>query len=160
MQHTALDRPPAGSRLAELSRADRSRVAAAVADLGPGIWQSPLCGGSIDNVGRYVAEARLADHMRDRYSFAVLWGAAAECARACPDVLSRPPHEVRAATVERGARACAHERAAVAAFNAGDYITARAELDLGEIVEPDFRNARLRTWGEMREIVARREGQS
>ena len=155
-----LNNPPAGTHMAELSRPDRARVAVAVADLGPGIWDSPLCGGDINNVGRYVAEGALGDRMRDRHSFAILWGAAAEYAAAHRDILNRTHGDVREATAERAKEAAMHEKIAVAAFKAGDWATARANLDAGELVHPDYRASGFRTWDDLRAIVARKQAQA
>lgn len=158
----AVDEPPAGSKLAELSPVDRAALAVAVEEHGPGIFQSPLTGRSFSDVGRYVSEGSRyvsegsLSHFEDKYGRDTIWRAAEEYARSHPDVLARTHHEVVRARQLRALAASDHAKAAAAATKAGDFAAARAAIDAGELVDPTHRES-MRGWDEMRAIVARVE---
>lgn len=147
---------PAGPKLATMTAVDQAALGVAVEDAGPGIFQSPLAGGSFSDVGRYVGEGPAVRPLVDKYGADTVWGAAEEWARANPGVLARTPDEVNARRAERARLAGERSTAAAAAMKAGDYDLARTELDAGEALDPTHRE-NLRSWDEMRAIVARVE---
>ena len=150
---------PAGGKLAELSPVDRAALGNAVEDQGPGIFQSPMTGGSFNDVGRYVSEGPAMRPLVDKYGADTVWRAVEEHARANPDVLARTPGEVKERQAERAAGAGERATAAAAATKAGDYSQARAEIDAGEAIDPTHRD-NFRSWDEMRAIVARVEAKN
>jgi hypothetical protein len=150
---------PGAAALEGMTPVDRAHLANRVEDSGPGIFQSPLNGGSHSDVGRYVAEAGDSKALTDKYGTGAVWAAAEQHARANPDVLTRSPEQVKARQAERAQLADGHASAAAAAAKAGDYGKARDELAAGELVDPTHRQ-NFRSWDDMRDLVDKAEAKT
>lgn len=145
-----------GGKLGEMSPVDRAALAVHVEDAGPGIFQSPLVGGSFSSVGRYVGEGRDSNDLVEKYGSSTVWGAAEQWARAHPEVMARTFTEVAERKKARTAEAEARFQDAVTASEAGDFPGAFAAIDAGELVDPTHK-VNFRGWDDARAILARIE---
>lgn len=145
-----------GGKLGEMSPVDRAELGVHVEDAGPGIFQSPLVGGSFSSVGRYVGESSTTRALVDKYGPDTVWGAAEQWARAHPEVMARTHLEVKARIEARRVEAEARFQDAVTASQAGDFPAAYAAIDAGELVDPTHK-VNFRGWDDARAILARIE---
>lgn len=155
-EETAAAADDPGGKLGEMSPRDRAELAVHVEDAGPGIFQSPLVGGSFSSVGRYVGEGRDAKDLVDKYGASTVWGAAEQWARTHPEVMARTHLEVKARIEARRVEAEARFQDAVTASKAGDFPAAYAAVDAGELVDPTHK-VNFRGWDDARAILARIE---
>ncbi|MEU3452248.1 hypothetical protein ABZ671_01195 [Micromonospora sp. NPDC006766] len=127
------------STLAGMSPEDQQRVRNAVADTGPGIFASPLIGGSRSDVARYLAEGELGRRLADRHDWRVVWKAVAQVIDEDPAVVERSPEQAKADAEARTVRVDGIVDEAQQALQAGDLVQVAALLDEAWAVDPDHR---------------------
>lgn len=130
----------ATSTLATMTPADQQRVLLAVTDRGPGIYHSPLVGGSADNVARYIAEGRdLTGALEGDHDWRAIAAAISETITAHPHLIERTPAQAKADADTRLVRLDQLADQASAAFNAGDIAGALTLIDQLLALDPDHR---------------------
>lgn len=124
----------AGKRTA-LTALELVIIAHLVADFGATYFGGPLHFGREDAV-RYTTEGWVYKALPD-VDFQTLWDAVD--AALTPEILAAgklTDDQVKANRTARAEAAFAHDRAALACFEAGDFAGALAEIDAGELVYP------------------------
>lgn len=131
--------PTPDRRLALMTAEDQQRVRNAVADRGPGVFASPLVGGSRSNVARYLAEGGLGALLAGRHSWRTVWKAAEEVIDQDPTVMERTPQQAAADAQARTAQVDAIVDDAQQTLQAGDLARVAELLDQAMAVDPDHR---------------------
>ncbi|MCX5066709.1 hypothetical protein OOJ91_12545 [Micromonospora lupini] len=131
--------PAPDRRLHLMTGEDQQRVRNAVADRGPGIFASPLGGGSRANVARYLAEGELGKQLADRHSWRTVWKAVAEVIDQDPTVIERSPQQAAADAQARTARVDAIVDEAQRALRADDLVQVARLLNEAMALDPDHR---------------------
>lgn len=144
-----------GGALADMSPEDQQRIRNAVADRGPGIYASPMVGGSKSDVGRYLAEGELGKQLADRHDWRKVWQAVSQVIDEDPEALKRSPAKVKADTEARTAKADEIAGRANAAVKAGDMARAADLLDEAAAIDPDH-VAFGRRLAEVRDLIRKR----
>ncbi|WBB94133.1 hypothetical protein [Verrucosispora sp. WMMC514] len=130
---------PAPRLLGGISSEDQQRIRNAVADRGPGIFHSPMVGGSRDSVARYLAEGELGGLLADRYDWQTVKAAVAEAIDEDPTVIGRSPEQAKVDAAARTAQVDRMVGEAEQALRAGDLAQVAARLDAAWSVDPDHR---------------------
>lgn len=131
--------PTPDRRLALMTSEDQQRVRNAVADKGPGIFASPMVGGSRSNVARYLAEGELGALLADRHSWRTVQKAAAEVIDHDPAVIEQSPQQAAVDAQARTARVDAIVDHAQQALRADDLVRVARLLDEAMALDPDHR---------------------
>ncbi len=146
---------PHAVTLDDLSGPERARLRHAVMDQGPGIYQSPLGGGSYDGVGRYLTEGgRL---LPDR-PWRAVWRCVVALIEAEPALRAvlDGPAPTMADRERRNAERVAQSEAclvkALAAYRRSQYDTAIGHVDNAELAAPDHSPGR-RSYDELRAVI-------
>lgn len=142
------------TELDELTERERALLRHAVEDHGPGIWHSPLTGGSRDAVGRYLAEG---GKLLPEHDWQLVWRCVVQLLDREPDLVTgQPPthSELADRRAERALQADALLVEALHAFRANRWDAALTLVDRAELAAPSH-HPKGRTYDDIRSFVRR-----